>query len=242
MAVTVGLSGATVERWGDRILKAAPPTWDHGLDVEAAKLRWLATTPLAGHAPEVVAFEPGPPVDRLLTAVLPGADLTELDLADPATAAATAHRFGQLLRSFHDGLDPASCPFDECLDVRLAAAGRRIAEGGVDEDDFEPEHAGRRAPSILDELRATRPAGEDLVVTHGDWCFPNVVVDDATGAWGVCDLGGLGVGCRWYDLGIGARSTAHNVGEANVPAFFAGYGIEPDEARVRYYVLLDELQ
>ena len=242
MAVTVGMSGASVERWGDRFLKAAPPTWDRGLDAEAARLRWLASTPLAAHAAEVLAFEPGPPNDRLLTTALSGVDLTELDLEDPTTAADAAHRFGALLRAFHDGLDPAACPFDARLDVRLAAAERRVAEGAVDDEEFEPEYAGWAPAAVLEELRRTRPAGEDLVVTHGDWCFPNVVVDDATGAWGVCDLAGLGVGCRWYDLGIGARSTMHNVGEANVPAFFAGYGIEPDEARLRYYVLLDELQ
>jgi hypothetical protein len=37
----------------------------------------------------------------------------------------------------------------------------------------------------------------------------------------------------------------HNVGEAMVPDFFAGYGLTPgevDETLVRYYILLDELQ
>ncbi|HVF33309.1 MAG TPA: aminoglycoside 3'-phosphotransferase [Acidimicrobiales bacterium] len=242
MTVTVGMSGAAVERWGARILKSAPPTWDRGLDAEADRLRWLATTPLAPHAPEVVAFEAGPPADRLLTAALPGVDLTELDLDDHPTAAATASRFGRLLRAFHDGLDPAGCPFEARLDVRLAAAERRVSEAGVDAGEFEPEHAGRTPGAILDELLHARPIDEDLVVTHGDWCFPNVVVDDAEGSWGVCDLAGLGVGCRWYDLGIGARSTAHNVGAAHVPAFFEGYGIEPEPERLRYYVLLDELQ
>jgi aminoglycoside phosphotransferase len=236
--VTVGMSGARVERWGDRFLKAAPPTWDRGLDAEAARLRWLATTPLAAHVAEVLAFEPGPPLDQLVTTALPGTDLTH-HVEDGAAAARTS---GRLLRAFHDALDPAVCPFDARLDVRLAAAERRVAEGGVDADDFEPEHAGRPPQALLDELQRTRPDDEDLVVTHGDWCFPNVLVDEPTGAWATCDLAGLGVGCRWYDLGIGARSTAHNVGAEHVPAFYDGYGIDPDDDRARYYVLLDELQ
>ena len=233
--ITVGMSGATVERWGDRILKAAPPTWDGGLDAEAARLAWLGTTPLSRHVPRIVAFEPGPPLDRLLTTALPGADLTVADVG-PADA---ARRFGAHLRALH-GLDPASCPFDGGLDARLAAAERRVAEGRVDDDDFEPEHEGRTPTDILDELLRTRPRHEDVVVAHGDWCFPNVVVDGSD--WGMCDLAGLGTSCRWYDLGIGARSTAHNAGEAAVADFFAGYGIEPDPDRLRYYVLLDELQ
>ena len=239
------MSGATVERWGDRFLKAAPPTWDRGLDAEAARLRWLATTPLAAHVAEVVAFEPGrgPTHDRLLTTALSGVDLTELDLAEEATATEAARTSGRLLRAFHDALAPASCPFDARLDVRLAAAERRVAEGRVDADDFEPEHAGRSPEDLLDELVRTRPKDEDLVVTHGDWCFPNIVV--GPDSWGTVDLAGLGVGCRWYDLGIGARSTGHNVGPGNIPAFYEGYGLTPDDVhdpRAAYYVLLDELQ
>ena len=237
--VTVGLSGAVVERWGDRFLKAAPPTWDRGLDGEADRLRWLAGTPLADVAGQVLAFEAGPPLDRLLTTAVAGADLTRAELPPDVLA----RRFGSHLRELHDGLPVASCPFDLRLDVRLRELERRVAEGGVDADDFEPEHQGRSPHDVLDELVRTRPASEDLVVTHGDWCFPNVLVDGDR--WGMCDLAGLGVACRWYDLGIGARSTAHNVGADLVPEFFAGYGLaaaDVDQARLRYYVLVDELQ
>jgi aminoglycoside phosphotransferase len=161
-------------------------------------------------------------------------------------AAALARRYGAALRELHDRLDPATCPFDGRLDVRLDAAARRVAEGLVHAADFEPEHAERTPAEVLDLLRRTRPADEDdLVVTHGDWCFPNVLFDDdgdRPAWWGMVDLAGLGVACRWYDLGIGSRSTAHNLGEAAVPAFFEGYGIEPDDERVEYSVLLDELQ
>jgi aminoglycoside 3'-phosphotransferase-2 len=148
---------------------------------------------------------------------------------------------GAALRELHDGLDPAACPFDERLDRKLAACARRIEEGAIDIDDFEPEYAGRSPQSLLDELRATRPPEEDLVVTHGDWCWPNVVFGE-DGRWGMVDVGALGVACRWYDLGIGCRSTRHNAGEDAVAEFLAGYGVEADDERVRYYVLLDELQ
>lgn len=248
----VGLSGATVERLRrpgepDRYLKSSAPTWDLGLDAEAARLRWLSTTPMAGRVATVIAHdvdaEAG--LEQLLTTAVPGAD--GVVLAEAASAAgeaernALAGRFGRALRDLHDGLDAGGCPFDARLDVRLAAAARRIGEGRVDAADFEPEHAGRTPAALLDELHATRPADEDLVVVHGDWCYPNVVFEGED-RWGMVDLAGLGVSCRWHDLGIGARTTSHNLGEAAIPAFFAGYGIEPDEDRVRYYILLDELQ
>ena len=255
MPVCVGMSGATVERWTkpgepDRYLKSSPRTWDHGLDAEAARLRWLATTPLAARVATVVHHEVdrnSGDVERLLTTAVPGTDgaaLAETAKEDEGRRDGLAFAYGAALRELHESLDPADCPFDERLEVRLAAAAQRVAEGGVDAADFEPEHTGRTPEAILAELQTTRPDVEDVVVVHGDWCYPNVLFGD-DGWWGMVDLASLGVSCRWHDLGIGARSTGHNLGDAAVPAFLAGYGLEPedvDHARLRYYVLLDELQ
>ena len=246
----VGLSGATVERWtkpGEptRFRKSVPSTWDRGVDAEAARLRWLATTPFADRVATVLAHETDDEhgIEHLVTTAVEGTDaaaLAERVGRDTPEADELARRFGATLRELHDTLEPGACPFDRRVDVRLEAAARRIDEGAVDGDDFEPEHATKTPTQVLDELHATRPEGEDLVVTHGDWCFPNVLFD--ADRWGMVDLADLGVGCRWYDVGIGARSTSHNLGDAAVPAFLDGYGLEPDEERMRYYVLLDELQ
>jgi aminoglycoside 3'-phosphotransferase-2 len=248
----IALSGATIERWtkpgeADRFHKSAAPTWDRGLDAEAARLRWLATTPLADRVAAVVhhGIDDEDGLEHLVTSAVGGHDAAALaeDLEDDDIAGkdALARRYGAALRALHDGLDPASCPFDRRLDARLAAAARRAAEGRVDPAEFEPEYADRTPAQLLDLLRATRPAAEDLVVTHGDWCYPNVLFDD-DGRWTMVDLADLGVACRWYDLGIGARSTSHNLGDDAIPAFFEGYGVGADEGPGRYYILLDELQ
>jgi aminoglycoside 3'-phosphotransferase-2 len=248
----IALSGATIERWTkagepDRFHKSAAPTWDRGLDAEAARLRWLATTPLADRVATVVSHgiddEDG--LEHLVTTAVAGHDAAglaeELEDDDTTGHEALARRCGAALRQLHDALDPATCPFDRTLDARLDAAARRVAEGGVDAADFEPEYADRTPSQLLELLGATRPDGEDLVVTHGDWCYPNVLFD-GNGAWTMVDLADLGVACRWYDLGIGARSTSHNLGDEAIPSFFEGYGIDPDDGRGRYYLLLDELQ
>ena len=242
--VTTGKSGARVERLTHptaptRYVKTAPPTWDRGLDAEAARLQWLATTSLAGHVPAVVEASPG----RLVTTEVPGVDgATLAEGLEGEQANALARRFGATLRGLHDALDPAECPFDGGIDARLAWAERRIAEAGVDVDDLEEQNQGRAPSDLLRELRETRPGDEDLVVAHGDWCYPNIVFADEGEGWGMVDVGGLGVACRWNDLGIGCRTTVHNLGEAAVPAFLDGYGTEPDDDRIRWYLLLDELQ
>jgi len=227
-----GASAARLRRAGepDRFLKEQDTTWDRGLEAEAARLEWLATTPLADRVPRVVEFRLGPPRDRLITTAVPG------------SWPGQPHAMGRALRELHDALDPSTCPFDLRLDVRLDLIARRVAEGGVDEDEFEEEYAGLAPEDILERLRAERPAHEDLVVTHGDWCYPNVLFDGDR--WSMVDLAGLGVACRWYDLAIGVRSSWHNHGDAPevTKAFLEGYGIAADEALLRYYILVDELQ
>ena len=253
--MVVGKSGAGVERLTkpgepDRFHKSAPPAWDRGLDAEAERLRWLATTPMAGRVATVVFHgRTDDGVEHLVTTAVPGRDGVVFAEAAVATERTEprhelAGRFGRSLRTLHDGLDPTTCPFDGGLDARLAAAERRIAEGGVDVDDFEPEHAGRTPSDLLDELRRTRPADEDLVVGHGDWCYPNVLFGDGPNddEWGIVDLAGLGVCCRWNDLGIGVRTTRGNLGDDAVDPFLAAYGVAADDERIRYYILLDELQ
>ena len=248
------MSGATVARWhkageGDRFCKSAPPTWDRGLDAEANRLRWLATTSLRDRVASVVFHgTTGDGVEHLVTSAVRGADgVTHAEAAsstaDPAPRHQLAERYGQALRELHDRLDPATCPFDGSLDTRLAAAERRVSEGRVDAAELAPPYAGRTPADLLAELSRTRPDEEDLVVCHGDWCYPNVLFDDGDPEWwGMVDLASLGVSCRWYDLGIGVRTTAGNLGDDAVAAFLEGYGVEPDEERIRYYLLLDELQ
>jgi aminoglycoside 3'-phosphotransferase-2 len=223
----------------DRYLKEQASGAGDEVRAEADRLRWLATTPLAGHVPRVVSYEPGPPFDRLVTTAVPGRPATE-----PATGALhVAERFGAALRQVHDRLEPSSCPFDARLGVRLPRLADRVRRGLVDEADFEPEHRGRTAAELLHQIEAERPAREDLVVTHGDWTLENVLFGVDL-AWGCIDVAGLGVACRWYDLGIGGRSVADSpgFGAGAVEAFFAGYGTEPEETLLRYYVLVDELQ
>ena len=45
---------------------------------------------------------------------------------------------------------------------------------------------------LLEELLRTRPAGEDLVFTHGDYCLPNVLIDGQR-LGGFIDMGRAGV-------------------------------------------------
>ena len=85
-----------------------------------------------------------------------------------------------------------------------------------------------------------RPTSEDLVVCHGDYCFPNILISGGD-AVAYVDLGELGVADRWWDLAVASWSATWNVGPGFEDAFLAAYGIEPDRQRMAYYRLLYDL-
>jgi kanamycin kinase len=89
--------------------------------------------------------------------------------------------------------------------------------------------------------RDRRPPGdEDLVVCHGDYCLPNVLID----AWqvsGFVDLGELGVADRWADLTTATWSVTRNLGPGWEPLFLASYGAAPDPAKRAFYRRLYQL-
>jgi kanamycin kinase/aminoglycoside 3'-phosphotransferase-2 len=237
--VTLGESGAQVYRLRvgteTHYLKVEPRRPWGELHAEAERLRWLQ-----GRLPVPTLLYAGADERQsyLLTTEVLGADATdERWLADPARLVVLLAEGLQLIHR----LPVIGCPFDQRLDGELARAAARVAVGAVDADDFDEERAGRAPASLLDELHAARPADEDLVLIHGDYCFPNVVIKD----WalsGFIDLGRCGVADRYHDLAQAARSVRRNLGDGWVAPFFAAYGIgAPDEAKLRYYQLLDEL-
>ena len=66
------------------------------------------------------------------------------------------------------------CPFDGTLANDIEAARFNVVNGLVDEDDFDDVRQGRSAEDLFRELLINRPAEEDLVFTHGDYCLPNM--------------------------------------------------------------------
>ena len=203
---------------------------------ERDRLTWLRDRV---SVPDVFEYGTERDTEWLLLAPLPGRDATDPELlADPSWIVPI---LGRGLRTFHDRLDPIECPFDFSNDVAIEHVRRRLEAGIYDANyDFHDEFKRYSPAEAVARLEALRPSTEDLVVCHGDYCFPNVLIADGH-ITGFLDVGELGVADRWCDIAVGAWSTTWNVGPGWEDLFYDSYGIEPDPQRIEFYRLLYSL-
>lgn len=236
---SIGVSRADVARvhrpgQADAFLKSEVIDAFSELGDEIARLRWLQAQGVP--APTVIATAEEAGRRWLLMSALPGRDLASSPELAPQQL---VELLADALRRLHV-LPVAACPFDQRLASRLQAAQARVEAGLVDADDFDDERLGQSAQQVFAELCSTRPDHEDLVVSHGDACLPNLMAVEGRFS-GFIDCGWLGEADRYQDLALAARSLVHNFGDTRwVAPLFQRYGALVDERRLAFYRLLDE--
>lgn len=215
-------------------LKIQPVGLSESLFHDAEILRWFASYT---RVPELLAYHQDQHKEYLLMSAIPG--LPTSDESFKSDSKYMIREVVNALRQIH-AIPIELCPFDQCLDIKLAKAHQGMLAGGIDVDDCEPEHQGVSAKLLYQRLLETRPEQEDLVVAHGDACLPNFLIDDQ-GFSGMIDLGRAGIADRWQDLALLIRTLRHNgFSEADQAFALECYGLEWNPAKYDYYVLLDE--
>jgi aminoglycoside phosphotransferase len=240
--VTFGYSGMRVFRLTEtrqppRYLKLAQGPLRRELRAEFDALAWLK-----GHlpVPEALAYAEDAGFAYLLLSEVSGIMSCDAAFADDVPALVRLLAAG--LQQFH-ALDYSTCPLDQRLNRKLALAAENLAAGLVDEAEVDARGHAEEAAGLLRWLTEHRPATEDLVFTHGDYCLPNILINaERTGISGFIDLGRAGVADRYQDLALAARSLTYNFGPGWEPLLWEAYGLASvDAAKLEYYVLLDEL-
>ena len=149
-------------------------------------------------------------------------------------------------------VDITDCPYSNSLEQKLRQARGRVEQGLCDMENVQEDTYGEngfRDPSDLLSWLETHKPQEDLVLAHGDYCLPNVFLQDDKIS-GFIDLGRCGIADRYQDIALCYRSLLNNYqgayGGKAYSAFhperlFEALEIKPDWEKVRYYILLDEL-
>lgn len=237
---SIGQSGAQVRCYADMVLKIQRTGEEPNREYEM--MRWLrGKVPV----PEILAFDRASGYNYLLMRRLPG----EMACAQRYLKAPV-----ELIRLLAQGLkmlwqvDTHGCTAGDTLERKLHRARERVESGRCDGSDAEPDTYGpngfRDPAHLLNWLEQNRPE-EEPVLSHGDYCLPNVFLSDGQVA-GFIDLGHCGIADRFQDIALCCRSLRHNLEEiAHQPfdeaSFFRELDVERDAEKIRYYILLDEL-
>lgn len=166
--------------------------------------------------------------DFLLTAAAKGEDCTHRRyLDDPQRLCDT---LAEHLRALHE-LDASDCPEQDRMRSYLALADENYRAGKYDLSLFSPQMTFRTPEEAYAALARGRGELISEVLLHGDYCLPNVILDD----WRLSsfiDLGNGGVGDRHVDLFWGAWTLWFNLGTDQYRnRFFDAYGrdrIDPE--------------
>ncbi len=240
----IGHSGAAVWMYPDCVLKVQPDS--RAAAREHTMLHWLqGRLPV----PRLIAADCAEGTRCLLMSRLPGRFLCDEAILDDQDR--LANLMAQALRTLW-AVDPVGCPHDLSLDRKFAWIEQELRAGHVSMEGAAPGTYGpgafRDPADLFDWLVTHRPATEDLVFTHGDCCLPNIFVDDEEGI-GFIDVGASGVADRWLDIDKALWSMWANttglfggkVREFDRKRLFAALNMEPDEEKIRFYGLLDNL-
>lgn len=148
-----------------------------------------------GLGAEVVEYIPVES-DWLLTAAVTGEDcLHEKYLAQPKRLCDT---LACELRRLHE-TDYTGCPVPDKMAEYLALAEKNHRTGNYDTSHFPDSFGYRSAEEAYAVLTTGKNALQSKVLLHGDYCLPNIILDN----WklsGFIDLGSGGVGDRHIDL------------------------------------------
>jgi aminoglycoside 3'-phosphotransferase-2 len=243
--VGIGESGASVwrctaQRMPTRYVKVAPLATEPSLEREDERLRWMHGRGLS--VPAVVEYGCIDGFEFLFLDEIVGTNASDVVWRPKPLEVVTALGTG-LARLHRTNID--DCPFDHRAARQIEEARATVAAGRVREDEFDESRKGRLAADVFRDLLVSIPADEDLVLVHGDYCLPNIILDaGSSGAIemaGLVDCGRAGVADRYQDIALAIRSIGGNIGEEWVAPFLRAYGLDDvREDKVEFFTLLDE--
>lgn len=145
--------------------------------------------------------------DWLLTSAVTGDDCVHEDhLLDPKRLCDT---IAYELRKLHE-TDSTNCPIADRTADYLATAEKNYRTGNYDKSLFPDSFGYSSAEEAHSVLTAEKGALQSKVLLHGDYCLPNIILDN----WklsGFIDVGCGGVGDRHIDIFWGVWTLWYNL-------------------------------
>lgn len=201
---------------------------------EKERLEWLqGKLPV----PELLYFDSDDENQHMLVSEITGVPSFDASLRDDLPNLIKQLAIG--LRTIHS-LDVATCPFELSLNEKTALVQERISSGSIDMEYLSKHYPNPNLEQLFDEMMSLFPDSEDLVVCHGDYSMPNVLLVDGHIS-GFIDVGQLAIADRYVDI-VTVRDTLdyNKLPDECFDLFLKEYGLkELDESKVLFYDLLN---
>lgn len=173
------------------------------LEMEATMTKYFGSLGLGA---KVLAFEQTER-DYMLTERVRGEDCTHAQyLSDPKRL---CDLYAELLYDLHQR-DFAACPVQNRIDSYKSLAYENYRTGNYDKDSFPDSFGYASAEEAMAVIEKYGSALRNDTLIHGDYCLPNVMLDD----WrfsAFIDVGNGGVGDRHIDLFWGVWTLWYNL-------------------------------
>lgn len=241
---SIGCSEANVLLFEDQVLKIEKDC--NASANELTMMRWLQNKlPV----PRIIASDMVGNTRYLLMSRIHGEYLCSSRILDDQARLAELVADG-LRRMW--AVDVTSCPTNRSLNAKFLEIEDGLRHGTITMDDARQKEtygpSGFNSPAALFDWLVKHKPAEDLVLSHGDFCLPNVFCD-GDGLTGYIDLGCAGVADKWVDIeqvlwSMWANSTGQfggKVRDFDRRLLFDALNMQPDEEKIRYYGLLCEL-
>ena len=240
----IGRSQAQVLLYEDRVLKIEK---DGNCSAnEHAMMRYLQGKL---EVPRIIAADKAGDMRYLLMSRIPGRYLCAEDILDDQEELAML--VAQALRRMWQ-VDITGCPTDRSLNVKFREIEEGLLLGTITKEYARQEETygpgGFSSPAALFDWLVKKRPDEQLALSHGDFCLPNVFCDNQ-GITGYIDLGCAGMADPWVDIeqvlwSMWANTTGQFGGKVRPfdrRLLFDALNMELDEEKLRYYSLLSEL-
>lgn len=188
--------------------------------------------------PKVLHFERHDGWSNLLMSEADGVLCSE-EYEDEQSPEKIIELYAECIRLFHS-IDISDCPYTNSLDSRLAELDYLLNNdlADVDCENWEEDTPFKDPRELYDFLKTEKPE-EELVFSHGDLGANFLVADDEIIYF---DLARCGIADKWQDIALCVRDIReYGLGSSHEEAFFQMLGVEPDQQKLDYYVLLDEM-
>lgn len=126
------------------------------------------------------------------------------------------------------------------LDLKISKAKYNLENNLVDFTELQPENQIYNLNELFDKLLNLKPTNDELVFTHGDYCFDNLIFDNDN-LCGFIDIGSGGIADKYQDIALAVRNIKDDLGPEMVDIFYKQYGLDnPNKDKIEFYTLLDE--